>query len=229
MNDAEIRADILDTAKGYVLKDRNSTYGTPEDNFKRIAILWEAYDQIRRPGPETPIDVSIKMILMKIARLAHNPGHKDSWVDTAGYAACGAGIALVPPPKKGIEAFQVPKSEADMQREYVGKLSAREPKPSPTDHQPGLYEKPDCMQGLPNLLSAIAVEQDPVDNDYMYQSICGYLESRHNHIMWMSIASFQVYCDMHCKRMGLTKDTSIALRHNVDHICKRQGHTLYLC
>lgn len=99
MNDAEIRADILDTAKGYVLKDRNSTYGSPEDNFKRIAILWEAYDQIRQPGPETPIDVSIKMILIKVARLAHNPTHKDSWVDTAGYAACGAGIALAEPQK----------------------------------------------------------------------------------------------------------------------------------
>ena len=100
MNDAEIRADVLDTAKGYVLKDRNSTYGSPEDNFRRIAILWEAYDQIRQPGPETPIDVSIKMILMKVARLAHNPTHKDSWVDTAGYAACGAGIALAEDIKK---------------------------------------------------------------------------------------------------------------------------------
>lgn len=100
MNDAEIRADILDTAKGYVLKDRNSTYGSPEDNFRRIAILWEAYDQIRQPGPETSIDVSIKMILMKVARLAHNPTHKDSWVDTAGYAACGAGIALAEDAKK---------------------------------------------------------------------------------------------------------------------------------
>ncbi len=97
MNDAEIRADILDTAKGYVLKDRNATYGSPEDNFRRIAILWEAYDQIRQPGPETPIDVSIKMILMKVARLAHNPTHKDSWVDIAGYSACGAGIALAEP------------------------------------------------------------------------------------------------------------------------------------
>ena len=97
MNDAEVREHVLDEAKKCVLKDRNSTYGKPEDNFKRIAILWEAYDQIRQPGPETPIDVSIKMILIKVARLAHNPTHKDSWVDTAGYAACGAGIALAEP------------------------------------------------------------------------------------------------------------------------------------
>jgi hypothetical protein len=33
------------------------------------------------------------MALMKIARLATNPAHEDSWVDLAGYAACGASVA----------------------------------------------------------------------------------------------------------------------------------------
>ena len=101
MNDAEIRADVLDTAKGYVLKDRNSTYGSPEDNFRRIATLWNAYLSIGPTGagaPLGPIDVAQMMLLMKVARLAHNPTHKDSWVDTAGYAACGTGIALAEPP-----------------------------------------------------------------------------------------------------------------------------------
>ena len=103
MNDAEIRADVLDTAKGYVLKDRNSTYGSPEDNFRRIATLWNAYLSIRPTdvgAPLGPIDVAQMMLLMKVARLAHNPTHKDSWVDTAGYAACGAGIALAEDIKK---------------------------------------------------------------------------------------------------------------------------------
>ena len=94
MNDAEVREHVLDEAKKCVLKDRNSTYGKPEDNFRQIAELWEAYDEIRKPGPETPTDVAIKMTLMKIARLAHNPTHKDSWIDLIGYAACGAGIEL---------------------------------------------------------------------------------------------------------------------------------------
>ncbi len=94
MNDAEVREHVLDEAKKCVLKDRNSTYGKPEDNFSRIAKLWEAYDEIRKPGPETPTDVAIKMTLMKIARLAHNPTHKDSWVDGIGYLACGAGIEI---------------------------------------------------------------------------------------------------------------------------------------
>lgn len=94
MNDAEVREHVLDEAKKCVLKDRNSTYGKPEDNFRQIAKLWEAYDEIRKPGPETPTDVAIKMTLMKIARLAHNPTHKDSWIDGIGYLACGAGIEI---------------------------------------------------------------------------------------------------------------------------------------
>lgn len=104
MNDAEIRADILDTAKGYVLKDRNSTYGSPEDNFRRIARRWTAHLQnvgvISDAVQLNPADVAIMMTDMKLARIEHNPGHKDSWVDAAGYIACGAGIALAEDIKK---------------------------------------------------------------------------------------------------------------------------------
>lgn len=101
MNDAEIRADILDTAKGYVLNDRNSTYGSPEDNFKRIARRWTAHlRNIGHLGADkeiSPTSVAIMMADVKAARLENNPTHKDSWVDWAGYAACGAGIALAEP------------------------------------------------------------------------------------------------------------------------------------
>jgi len=34
----------------------------------------------------------LMMALMKIARLRHNHGHADSWIDLAGYAACGGEI-----------------------------------------------------------------------------------------------------------------------------------------
>ena len=33
------------------------------------------------------------MALLKIARVKYNPRHADSWVDIAGYAACGAECA----------------------------------------------------------------------------------------------------------------------------------------
>lgn len=100
MNDAEVREHVLDEAKKCVLQDRNSTYGKPEDNFRRIAELWTAYLNIRPKdvgAPITPTDVAQMMGLMKIARLAHNPTHKDSWTDLIGYAACGAGIELGDP------------------------------------------------------------------------------------------------------------------------------------
>lgn len=90
---AEIRADILDTAKTYVLKDRNATHGDPEDNFGRIAELWAAYKRV----PFNATDVAAMMALMKVARIAQSPEHRDSWIDLAGYAACGAGIALQTP------------------------------------------------------------------------------------------------------------------------------------
>jgi hypothetical protein len=34
-------------------------------------------------------DVAIMMALLKISRLSWEPTKKDSWVDLAGYAACG--------------------------------------------------------------------------------------------------------------------------------------------
>ena len=34
------RAEVLDTAKEYVTKDRASDHGDMEDNFKTIAIYW---------------------------------------------------------------------------------------------------------------------------------------------------------------------------------------------
>lgn len=95
--DADYRAEILDEARQIVLKDRNSAYGKPEDNFQRIATLWNAFLIVRPRTPLTPLDVAHMMLLMKMARLVYNPTHKDSWVDTAGYAACGAGIALTSP------------------------------------------------------------------------------------------------------------------------------------
>lgn len=83
------RAQILDKAKEYVTKDRNATHGEPEDTFGVIAGLWSAY-----LGAEvSPADVCNLMVLLKVARAKANPLHDDSFVDIAGYAACGAEVA----------------------------------------------------------------------------------------------------------------------------------------
>jgi hypothetical protein len=84
------RADILATASEYVTKDRATTHGDAEDNFRRIADLWNAYlgvDDI------TSIDVAVMLALLKVARIKQNPNHTDNWIDIAGYAACGGEIA----------------------------------------------------------------------------------------------------------------------------------------
>lgn len=82
------RADILDTAKGYVTKDRAADHGDMEDNFSTIAAFWSAYLK----APVSAHDVAAMMGLLKIARLRSNPAHQDNWIDLAGYAACGGEI-----------------------------------------------------------------------------------------------------------------------------------------
>jgi len=80
------RKECLDKAAGCVLQDRASQYGGPEDSFGMIANFWSVY-----LGRKVyPADVAAMMALLKVARLRANPGRDDSWVDLAGYAACGA-------------------------------------------------------------------------------------------------------------------------------------------
>lgn len=82
------RETILNEAKGIVMKDRNSVYGDPEDNFKDIAALWAAYKGISF----TSMDVVVMNMLIKVARLKKTPEYHDGLVDIAGYAACGGDI-----------------------------------------------------------------------------------------------------------------------------------------
>lgn len=82
------RAQILDTAKAYVTKDRAADHGDMESNFATIAALWSAY----LGAGVKPHDVAAMMSLLKIARIRQNPGHADNWIDSAGYAACGGEI-----------------------------------------------------------------------------------------------------------------------------------------
>jgi hypothetical protein len=41
----------------------------------------------------TPYDVAMMMLLVKVARLMHSPGHQDSHIDIAGYASISEEIA----------------------------------------------------------------------------------------------------------------------------------------
>lgn len=83
------RAQVLALAAEAVLTARNVAYGEPEDNFKTIAALWNAYLAAIGPRPLEPHDVAVLMILVKIARIAATPEGQDHWVDSGGYSACG--------------------------------------------------------------------------------------------------------------------------------------------
>ena len=94
------RQQIIDKMTAAVMSDRNRAYGEPEGNFGNIAAYWNTHLEARKQGPLTPLDVAIMMKLMKVARLSTNPTHVDSWVDSAGYAACGGGIVVSKEEKK---------------------------------------------------------------------------------------------------------------------------------
>ena len=85
------REETLNKAKDCVCGQREQEYGTPEDNFRSIAGLWTAYMNFEF----TPIDVAMMMALLKIARIRTGTATEDSFVDLAGYAACGAEISQI--------------------------------------------------------------------------------------------------------------------------------------
>lgn len=96
------RAAVLEKARACVCGEREEDYGSPEDSFGCIAELWETYLRAACVSPDaivtvTAADVAMLMALLKIARVGTSSvgGTADSFVDLAGYAACGAECAEV--------------------------------------------------------------------------------------------------------------------------------------
>lgn len=91
-----ISEDMLRQAATLVGGQRAKDYGDKTENHQRIADLWN-YWMVQRykdqPAMVSAYDVAIMMVLMKISRLMHTPGHSDSHVDIAGYAAIAEEIS----------------------------------------------------------------------------------------------------------------------------------------
>ena len=93
------RDEILEAARKCVCGEREQDYGTPENNFETIGLLWGVY--LRAAYPElvkgagvnfiTSKDVGVMMALLKAAHIATGTS-PDSFVDLAGYAACAGEI-----------------------------------------------------------------------------------------------------------------------------------------
>lgn len=89
MSQLTTRRKLLIEAADAVDGDRDAAYGGPEDSFRTIAALWNLYLDAKM-GDLQAHDIAAMMILFKVARIVGSRGtHRDSWVDAAGYAACG--------------------------------------------------------------------------------------------------------------------------------------------
>ncbi len=95
------REEILRAANACVNGERDGQYGTPEDNFERIASLWNGYLRGSITRLITPVDVAMMMTLLKVARSVSGEGSMDTFVDIAGYAACGGELYSFNKSKKG--------------------------------------------------------------------------------------------------------------------------------
>jgi Domain of unknown function (DUF6378) len=85
------RGGVLAEATDLITGDRNNQYGEPTQDFDRTAGLWNAAGYRGPVGRDVLLnhDVALMIALLKISRLMWQPGKRDSWVDLAGYAACG--------------------------------------------------------------------------------------------------------------------------------------------
>ena len=66
-----------------MLSQRRATYGDPAASMAMVAARWS----VTLGHRVTPAEVMLCMIDLKLARLAHDPTHRDSIVDIIGYAA----------------------------------------------------------------------------------------------------------------------------------------------
>lgn len=82
------RGEILLEAKELIEGDRNVSYGSPTQNFANTAALLNIQFGHKLSEPFTAADVAVVMMQLKLARLIASP-KRDTWVDIAGYAACG--------------------------------------------------------------------------------------------------------------------------------------------
>ena len=83
------KESILTEAHNIIYGDREKTYGHPAKNLKTIAAMWSAYMNNMDDGNfiVTAKDVAAMMMLVKVARFANDPSHRDNLVDGCGYAA----------------------------------------------------------------------------------------------------------------------------------------------
>jgi len=85
---SNVRTETLDEASKLINGDRQANYGTPQENFDRIAKGWS----VLLETDVTPEMVALCMAWLKMARLVNGP-HHDSYVDGCGYMALASELS----------------------------------------------------------------------------------------------------------------------------------------
>lgn len=82
---------ILDIAKRLTEKDRNNSYGPPEEDFDRQCKMLNAMfgDMLVHGCEFEPHHMAMIQMAVKLSRLVESPAKKDHWVDVSGYSRCG--------------------------------------------------------------------------------------------------------------------------------------------
>ncbi len=83
------RTSLLREAESLVMGDRNNQYGPPSQDFQRTADALNALGYRTAQGKLQAHDVAMILMVVKMSRITWTPKKRDSWVDLAGYAACG--------------------------------------------------------------------------------------------------------------------------------------------
>lgn len=91
--DKTVRRQLLEEAADLIDGDRNHTYGSPTENFKNIAEMWNVRfkHMLADSKKFSASDVADAMIIVKVARGIAQKTH-DTYADIAGYAGCGEEI-----------------------------------------------------------------------------------------------------------------------------------------
>ena len=94
------RKEILDVAQEITHHNRQDDYGKPENNFGTIAVMVSEYLSAKFGVKIVldPHDIAVINVLQKVSRIAITPAKADSWIDLAGYGACGGECATTKTP-----------------------------------------------------------------------------------------------------------------------------------
>lgn len=88
------RVEILNEAAGLIVGQRQEDYGTPQENFQRMADYANIHfkKNLEKNIPITARQTAEYMILLKMARTINSPT-RDSYVDIGGYAGIAGELA----------------------------------------------------------------------------------------------------------------------------------------